>query len=52
MNRDELLRTLQRLMVDTDDPEAAHIVADEALLAFINDSEIAKAYTAIPKWYA
>jgi len=34
------------------DQEMAHVYADEALIAFINDPEVTAAYEAIPKWYA
>lgn len=30
----------------------AHRLADQALLGYINDEEIAAAYDAIPKWYS
>lgn len=51
MTREELLQTLRALAVDVD-TELSHIEADEALLAFINDPEIAAAFGAIHKWYA
>ena len=34
------------------DPEAAHYEADCALLGYIGDKEVAKAYDKIKKWYA
>ena len=34
------------------DIEAAHFNADEALLDYLNDKEIIKAYSEVPKWYA
>lgn len=46
------LLALLRTLVDEDDTEDAHIRADDALIAFIGDAEIAKAYHAIGKWYA
>lgn len=48
--RDELLATLRDLT--NDDPENAHLSADQALLAYINDPEITRAFEAVPKWYA
>ena len=35
-----------------EDKEAAHIEADDALIAFIHDEEIKAAYKKIEKWYA
>jgi hypothetical protein len=37
-----------------DDPEMAHVRADEAVLAFIAgiDEDAARLYDAVPKWYA
>ena len=34
------------------DNEMAHSEADTALIEFINDPEITKAYDAVGKWYA
>jgi len=34
------------------DHESAHCEADDALLEFINDDEVTKAFNAIEKWYA
>jgi hypothetical protein len=51
MTRDELLFRL-RALAQWDDPEEAHVWADEALLEFINDQEIKKAYGEIEKCYA
>ena len=34
------------------DQEAAHVMADELLLLFINDPEVTAAYEAIEKWFA
>ena len=33
-------------------PETAHVKADLALLAFIGDEEVTKAFHSIHKWYA
>lgn len=51
MTRDELLLRLKEIpeMYDT---ENAHIQADEALLAYINDAEISVAWGKIDKWFA
>ena len=35
-----------------DDQEEQHMIADDLLLAYINDDEIESAYVDIPKWYA
>lgn len=32
--------------------EEAHVIADDLLVEYIGDSEIAQAYEAIGKWYA
>lgn len=34
------------------DQEEAHIDADDALIDYINDKDIAAAYAQIDKWYA
>lgn len=34
------------------DPEAWHIMADDALLAYIDDAEISDLFRKITKWYA
>lgn len=52
MTRDELITLLRGWEGDTGDLEMVHIEADDALLAYINDSEITEAYNAIGKWYA
>ena len=51
MTKQELLRTLKRC-AKSDDTEDAHARADDALVAFIADEEIAAAYAAVAKWYA
>jgi len=33
-------------------PESAHVKADEALLEYIGDEEVTKAFDSIDKWYA
>lgn len=53
MTRDELLQELDRLRrKGKHDPEAAHELADAALLAFIDDLEVRDAFELVPKWYA
>jgi hypothetical protein len=51
MTNDELLDRLRELG-ESDDPEDAHYEADRALLAFIADDAVTKAFEAIDKWYA
>lgn len=38
--------------LEHEDPESGHVEADRALLAFIDDDEIAAAFDAISEWYA
>lgn len=58
MTRDELLQKLRECIVmsggpdGSGDPEAAHSVADDALLEYINDAEISAAFDDIYRWYA
>ena len=66
MTRDELLATLRNLYerqkrYNTDnrseseryeDAEAWHERADQALLEYINDSEVSEAYSVLERWYA
>lgn len=52
MSKEELLTRLQQAQACNGDPEAAHGMADDALLAYINDDEIRDAYIAVEKWYA
>lgn len=51
MTRQELITRLH-MLADERDIEVAHIRADEALLNFIDDSEVADAYDALTRWYA
>lgn len=46
-----LLAKLRELQRDGD-PESAHIEVDKALLVFIADPEVTKAFEAITRWYA
>jgi len=49
----KLLRYLRTLRKDwSHDPEVAHSYADRALLLYMGDAAITKAYEAIDKWYA
>ena len=51
-DRAALLDFLRLLAPPRRDPERDHGEADDALLEFIGDAEIAAAYNAIEKWYA
>lgn len=51
MTRDELIELL-RALAAMDDSETAHARADDALIVFIGDEEIAEVYGAVGKWYA
>ena len=62
MNRTEALKLLESDSIDKntllfilrtnfDDPEGDHKDADRALLKYINDPEITKAFNDIKKWY-
>lgn len=50
MDKAELIEILKDLVVG--DIEINHSKADDALLDFINDDEIRKAWNNIDKWYA
>jgi hypothetical protein len=51
MTKEELLKELE-VCAKSDDTEGAHVAADNALINFIDDIEIADAYRKIRKWYA
>lgn len=52
MTKQKLLKALARC-AKKDAPDGdAHIEADAALLAYIDDAEIAAAYERVAKWYA
>ena len=51
MTREELLVALTDLTADTDF-ESAHARADDAIIEFIADPEIKKAFDNVGKWYA
>lgn len=63
MTREELLEELENLRAvgipvrvfggrQIRDKEQEHILADELILAYLNDPEITAAFEAIEKWYA
>lgn len=39
-------------MTKTGNRESDHILADEALLAYINDPAVTEAFNSVVKWYA
>jgi hypothetical protein len=51
MTKEELVDRLRELEHHLD-PESAHSTADNLLLEFINDKDVAEAYENIDKWYA
>lgn len=51
ITKEQLLAQLKEFARSAD-TEGAHSDADSALLRFINDPEVSKAYDAIEKWYA
>ncbi len=51
LTKAELIERLKTLAT-CDDPEFAHGEADQLLLDFIHDEEIAAAFMAVEKWYA
>jgi len=52
MTKDELLAKLHECATSKYDPETTHEDADEALVEYINDPEIAQAYLSLTRWYA
>jgi hypothetical protein len=50
LTKEELLKKLA--VCNNGDIETGHADADDALIEFINDEDIAKAFNALPKWYA
>ncbi len=52
MDREELIKKLKELATKNRDEESDHVKADELLLQFIDDQEIADAFRSIKKWYA
>jgi hypothetical protein len=51
MTKEQLLIELKNLL-NSNDAEQAHVLADRLLLEYINDTEITKAFQIIEKWYA
>jgi len=51
MDKEELIKSLKELQ-NNGDYEAAHSIADNLLLEFINDKEIEEEYDKIGKWYS
>lgn len=51
MKKAVVLKILKKC-ADNMDNESAHVDADAALVAYIDDPEITAAYQAVPKWYA
>lgn len=51
LTKRELLAVLAKAAVSSD-TESAHADADSALLRFIGDPEITRAYRAINRWYS
>lgn len=53
MTKDELLEALlgAAACVAVESAEEAHLWADQALLAYINDAEVTAYFTDIEKWY-
>lgn len=51
LTKSELLEKLKQC-AQSDDTEEAHSEADALIISYIDDEEIATAYTAVEKWYA
>ena len=51
MTKEELLAELEEATENLD-TECAHGDADDALLEYIGDTDIAEVYNRVPKWYA
>lgn len=51
MTKTKLLKILAEC-AENKDTEEAHSIADEALLDFINDPKVSKAFANVPKWYS
>ncbi len=52
MEAHELIQKLNSLNGGKYDEEANHVIADNLLLEYINNPEVAKAFKSIKKWYA
>lgn len=48
--KEKLLRQLEEAQYT--DPENGHSLADDALIEFINDTDITTAYEKLERWYA
>ena len=51
MTKEQLIAKLESIRLEHG-TELGHVFADEALLEYINDEDISKAYDAVPKWYS
>lgn len=51
MTKEELIRQLQ-ILQHFGDIEVGHEKADQLLLDYINDADIAEAFLALTRWYA
>ena len=51
MTKEELISGLKAIK-DKFDTEEGHVEADQLLLEYINDEDIASAFNDIEKWYA
>ena len=51
MTKEELLKRLGECRRNGD-TESAHADADKALIAYINDNDVATAFGLVDKWYA
>lgn len=47
-----LLKALREFKSKTYDPEMAHSLADDALLAYVGSEAVTDAFNSIHKWYA
>lgn len=53
LTKEKLIKKLSELEEKHEgEKESIHIAADDLLLEYINDKEIADAFNAIEKWYA
>lgn len=50
MTKEELVTLLKFL--DKGDHERNHLMADQALIEYINDPEVTEAYNRVKKWYS
>lgn len=52
MTTSEAIKRFREMKDNDEDPEGAHIEADNILLDLVGDDELREAFRAIPKWYA